>query len=164
MAAISWGNRIRDYLITKGIGSPEATNIQTMVNRMTTAFASVTEDSGLILMVQNNIRPIMDIARAVYGSGIETSQSSVATWIAANYPNIPGAIASFYSYIIATDLNTNLVGSAAMITAGIPTEVYIETVGQLLSQVTRFMRHFAGATIGVNNVQLVPPLPEVIPT
>ena len=141
MAAISWGNRIRDFLITKGVNSTQGTFIQTMVNRMTTQFADVTEDSGLILMLERVIRQIVDVARSTYG--LSLNQANTLAWITANRPDYAG-VASLYSYVVATDLNTNLVPAVPTVDSIPPVEVYAGMVAAALIGTTRLMRYFAG--------------------
>ena len=132
---IVWNNRIRDYLVSKGIGIIEATNIQTYVNRLTTCFSTIEENAELIRMLEAIIRPISDIARATYGLG--SDQFGILNWITKNRADIPLNLATLYSEVVAIDLNTNMVSVSSNL------DTYMTMVVGTLENTTRYMCYFA---------------------
>ena len=140
MAAISWGNRIRDYLIQeKGVQSAIATNYQTMINRITTAYPLLTENAELIAVLENLTDIMFDIAKEVYPLGFATSQADVLVWIQQTRPLLSPVAATLLSYVIATDLNTNIVPLASYPVK----DDYLKAVWNAYAGIVRYMRHFA---------------------
>lgn len=155
MAAISWANRIRDYLITEGLASAIATFYQTMVDRITTAYADEKEDPELILGLDLLTRDIMDVAVATFGFGL--NQANTLVWIQANRPYINATEATLLSYIVATDLNTNLVPSS-IYTVALGKYAYQVAVSNVVMAMVRYMRHFATAQVYRNDGTLTSPI------
>jgi hypothetical protein len=144
--AITWSNAFRDYI--NGLGLGNGTNIQTLVTRLTAASTATpggldgsVEDSTLVLMFGAIAKDVLDIARSTYGQGL--SQANMLIWIKANRPNISDYLATLYSYIVATDLNTNLIDTRTA--DDIPAkEVYVGQCAALLNGLAHQARYFAG--------------------
>jgi hypothetical protein len=143
MAAISWGSRITDYLATLGVDATLAGYISTYVNRMTTQFATVTEDTGLVIMLEKNISSILQVASVVYG--LSLNQAQTAAYIVANFPAMTER-ATLYSNVIVTDL-ANMIDTPAA-EWSVPytysaQQVYMKNASRMLTNITKYMRHFA---------------------
>jgi len=143
MAAISWSSRITTYLATLGVDATLASAISVFVNRMTTQFATVAEDPGLVIMLEKNIPSILQVASAVYGLGL--NQAQTAAHIVANFPAMAER-ATLYSNVIVTDLAAMVDTPAAEWSVPYTysaQQVYIKNAAKMLTDVTKYMRHFA---------------------
>ncbi len=106
-------NEIRDFLAAHGIPSgTTATNMQTYIQRIS---STNPEDYTLVSALEHYIPFIMDVASATYGLGL--SAGDTVTWIGTNRPTwggtASGTLSYIVGYVVATDLNTNLVPAAA---------------------------------------------------
>ena len=137
--SISWGTRISDYLVSLGLNATFAANASTYVDRMTTQFADVTEDPILITMLAANIRPLAEIGEATYGKGLD--QANTLAYILANFPQYT-SVATLYSNVIVTDINTNLVDTPAAEGYYSAANKYKLGIAAVLTAITKYMRHF----------------------
>jgi len=133
-------NEVRDYLITRGLTSADATNIQTYAVRMVAAFVPTGRDASLVNIFETAIRPIMQICSATYGLGLNAA--GIKAFILAYFPAYAFA-ADTYDDMVYTDINTNLVGSPAAADNLTAKEMYLARTEHILTKVVKYMRHFA---------------------
>jgi hypothetical protein len=155
MAAINWGTTgtapqsLNAYLVSIGVSG--ATGITTLVDRLTTIYPNVGLTFSLVEMMNGVIPFIMDVAKNTWSltSGAMTSAGTMATWLAANRPDCPSVLAGILDNIIATDINTTLMPSDITAPSTITIDscnIYITGVATLLINITKYLRHFCGAT------------------
>ena len=132
-------NAIRDFLKTKGVNATIATNLQTYILRVETAGLITATDKAMVTVLEKIIRPVIDIGVATYGLGYNAGQ--IATYIQANLPQYASS-KTLYSNIVATDINTNLVGAPAAEGYLSALQKYQTMAELVLTEAAKAVRHF----------------------
>lgn len=142
-------NEVRDFLVAyRKLGATEATYFQTYIERMVAAYPPTGYDgtlgtgrnSSLVAVLETAIRPIMQIASAVYGLGL--SAANIKAYIRQYFSSYALA-ADTYGDVIYTDLG-NLVGTPDPADNLTAKEEYLARASNVLTKAAKYMRHFAG--------------------
>jgi hypothetical protein len=152
--SITWtANEIRDYLVTQGLTTTDATYYQTYIQRMTNSFTEYTR-SSVVTLLDRTAKDITEIARGVYGLGL--GSSAIAAWAIANIPRMKDASSTLitYSYgdAIGTDINTNLVGTPSAADSLTAKDTYLEKCSAVLNFAAEATRYFAGLNVTINTM------------
>jgi hypothetical protein len=152
--SITWtANEIRDYLVTQGLTTTDATYYQTYIQRMTNSFTEYTR-STVVTLLDRCAKNILEIARGVYGLGL--GSSAMAAWAIANIPSMKDVSSTLlvYSYCdaIGTDLNTNLVGTPAAADSLSAKDEYLEKSSNVLKFAAEATRYFAGLDVTISTM------------
>jgi hypothetical protein len=181
--SINWGptgvqyQGLLAYLESLGIDATTAGNVVTMVNRITLAYANLVThlppnavasstgnqgyvpDFTLELAFSGLTRFITDVCAGTWsdvggGAPQTASVATVLAWMTTYRPDISSQLATLLKYVVATDINSNLLPSAVTAPttvvigndASSSKNIYMRAVGTLLRNVAQWLRYYCGAT------------------